>query len=103
MYPRRTALRRVELEGEPRERETYVAKAASFRLKIGGKVGLMKKAEMSGVVVSECGGGRGGRGGGMWSRHTFSPAYLEPTRTGVRSPGAKIESEVGVSIQEPEV
>ncbi len=53
--PRRTA---VELGGEPRERETYVAKAASFRLKIGGVlVGLMEKAEMSGVVVSECGGG----------------------------------------------
>ncbi len=56
MYPRRTALRRVELEGEPRERDTYVAKAASFRLKIGG-VGLTEKAEMSGVVVSDCGGG----------------------------------------------
>ncbi len=28
---------------------------------------------------------------------------LEPTRTGVGSPGAKIESGVGVSIQEPEV
>ena len=39
MYPRRMALRRVELEGEPREREMYVAKAASFRLKIGGVVG----------------------------------------------------------------
>ncbi len=57
MYPRRTALRRVKLEGEPRERETYVAKAASFRLEIGGVVGLIEKAEMSGVVVSECGGG----------------------------------------------
>ncbi len=32
----------------------------------------------------------------MWSRHTFSPACLEPTKTGVGSPGAKIESEVGV-------
>ncbi len=57
MYPRRMALRRVELEGEPRERETYVAKAVSFRLKIGGVVGLMEKAEMSGVIVGECGGG----------------------------------------------
>ncbi len=57
MYPRRMALRRVELEGEPRERETYVAKAASFRLKIGGGGGLMKKAEMSGTIVGECGGG----------------------------------------------
>ncbi len=46
------------MEGEPRERETYVAKAASFRLnKIGGVVGLMKKAEMSGAIVGECGGG----------------------------------------------
>ncbi len=100
MYPRRMALRRVELEGEPRERETYVAKAASLRLKIGGVVGLMEKAEMSGVVGSGCGGGIGGIGGGMWSHHTFSPACLEPTRTGVGSPGAKIDSEGGVSIQE---
>ena len=57
MYPRRMALRRVELEGGPRERETYVAKAASLRLKIGGVVGLMEKAEMSGVIVGESGGG----------------------------------------------
>ncbi len=35
----------------------------------------------------------------MWSRHTFSPACLEPTRTGVGSPGAKMENEVEVSIQ----
>ena len=34
-----------------------MAKAASFRLKIGGVVGLMEKAEMSGVVVGKCGGG----------------------------------------------
>jgi hypothetical protein len=58
MYPRRImALRRVELEGEPRERETYVAKAASLKLKIGVVVGLMEKAEMSGAIVGECGGG----------------------------------------------
>ncbi len=57
MYPRRMALRRVELEGEPRERETYVAKAASLRLLIGGVVGLMEKAAMSGAIVGECGGG----------------------------------------------
>ena len=38
----------------------------------------------------------------MWSRHTFSPACLEPTRTGVWSPEAKMEREVGVRIQEPE-
>jgi hypothetical protein len=51
IYPRRTALRRMELDGEPRERETYVAKGASLRLEMGGVVGLMEKAEMSGVVV----------------------------------------------------
>ena len=102
MYPRRIALSRVELDGEPRERETYVAKAASLRLKIGGVVGLMEKTEMSGVKVGEGGGGWGGSGVGMWSRHTFSLACLEPTRTGVGSPGAKIESEVGVRRQEPE-
>ncbi len=55
--PRRIALRRVDLEGEPRERETYVAKAASLRLKIGGVEGLMEKAEISGAIVGECGGG----------------------------------------------
>ncbi len=54
MYPRRMALRRVVLEGEPREQETYVAKTASFRLEMGRVVGLMQnKAEMSGVVVGE--------------------------------------------------
>ncbi len=56
MYPWRMALRRVELEGEPRERETYVALAASLRLKMGGVVGLMETAEMSGAIVGECGG-----------------------------------------------
>jgi hypothetical protein len=45
MYPRRTALRRVVLEGEPREREKYVAKAVSLRLEMGGVVGLMEKVE----------------------------------------------------------
>ena len=49
MYPRRIALRRVVLEGEPRERETYVAKAASLRLEIGDVVGLMERAEISGA------------------------------------------------------
>ncbi len=39
MYPRWIALRRVVLEGEPRERETYVANAASLRLEIGVVVG----------------------------------------------------------------
>ncbi len=38
----------------------------------------------------------------MWSRHTFSLACLEPTRTGVGSPGAKMERVVGVRRQEPE-
>ncbi len=28
----------------------------------------------------------------MWSRHTFSLARLEPTRTGVGSPGAKMDA-----------
>jgi hypothetical protein len=31
----------------------------------------------------------------MWSRHTFSLARLEPTRLGVGSPGAKMNSVVG--------
>ncbi len=57
MYPRRTALRRVVFEGEPRERETYVAKAASLRLEMGGVVGLMEKAEMSGMIWGGWGGG----------------------------------------------
>ncbi len=48
-------------------------------------------------------GVEGWGGGGMWSRYLFSPACLEPTRTGVGSPGAKIESEVGVRRHEPEV
>jgi len=39
----------------------------------------------------------------MWSRHTFSLTRLEPTRTGVGSPGAKMESVVGVRRQETEV
>ena len=38
----------------------------------------------------------------MWSRHTFSLTRLEPTRTGIGSPGAKMESVVGVRRQEPE-
>ena len=90
------------MDGEPRERETYVAKAASLRLEIGGVVGLMEKAEIRGVIVGESGGGWGGSGDGMWSRHTFSLACLEPTRTGVGSPGAKMEREGGVRTQEPE-
>ncbi len=58
MYPRRMALRRVELEGgEAREREMYVAKAASLRLEIGVVVWLMEKAGMSGAIVGGCGEG----------------------------------------------
>ncbi len=103
MYPRRMALRRVVLEGEPREREIYVAKATSLRLEIGGVVGLMEKAEINGTRWGGWGGGSGWGGGGMWSRYTFSAACLEPTRTGVGSPGAKIDREVGVRRHEPEV
>jgi hypothetical protein len=109
--PRRMAFSRVVLEVEPRERETYVVKEASLMLEMGGTVGLMERAEMSGEGVGTWGwwervyrvsGGWGGGGGGMWSRYTFSLARLEPTRTGVRSPGAKMESVVGVRRQEPE-
>jgi hypothetical protein len=42
-------------------------------------------------------------GGGMWSRHTFSLTRLEPTRTGVGSSRAKMDSVVGMRRQEPEV
>ena len=71
----------------------------------GGEVGLMERAIMGGEQVGKmCGvsGGCWGGGGGMWSRHTFSLTRLEPTRTGVGSPGAKMESVVGVRRQEPE-
>jgi hypothetical protein len=97
-YPRRNALRRVVLEGEPRAREMYVVKEASLMLVMGGEVGLMDRA--SGMCGDS--GGWWGGGGGMWSRHTFSLTRLEPTRTGVGSPGAKMESVVGVRRQEPE-
>ncbi len=73
-----------------------------FEVKDRGVVGLMENAEISGAIVGACSGGEGGREGGMWSHHTFSSACLEPTRTGVGSPGAKMESEVGVGKQEPE-
>ena len=46
MYPRRMALIRVVLEGESRAREMYVVKDASFRLVIGGAVGLIERAVM---------------------------------------------------------
>jgi hypothetical protein len=57
MYPRRMALRRVVLDGEPRERETYVAKAASLRFEMGGVVGLIEKAEIRGTRLGGWGGG----------------------------------------------
>jgi hypothetical protein len=47
-YPRRNALRRVVLEGEPRAREIYVVKEASLRLVMGGAVGLMDRASIGG-------------------------------------------------------
>ena len=83
-----------------------MVKDASFRLVIGGAVGLIERAVMGGGQVGTmCGvsGGWWGGGGGMWSRHTFSLTRLEPTRTGVGSPGAKMESVVGVRRQDPEV
>ena len=79
-----------------------MVKEASFRLVIGGAVGLIERAVMGGGQVGKmC--GYLGVGGGMWSRHTFSLTRLEPTRTGVGSPGAKMESVVGVRRQDPEV
>ncbi len=72
----------------------------------GGAVGLMEKAVIGGGRVGricEVSGGRWGGGGGMWSRHKFSLTRLEPTRTGVGSPGTKMDSVVGVRRQEPEV
>ena len=63
---------------------------------------MMEKAVRSEGRGGESGGGWGGRGGGMWRRQTFSLACLEPTRTGVGSPGAKMEREVGVRRHEPE-
>ena len=83
-----------------------MVKEASFRLVIGGAVGLIERAVMGGGQVGTmCGvsGGWWGGKGGMWSRHTFSLTRLEPTRTGVGSPGAKMESVVGVRRQDPEV
>jgi hypothetical protein len=106
MYPRRMALRRVVLEGEPRAREMQVVKEASLRFEMGGTLGLMEGAVMGGERVGKmCGvsGGWWGGEGGMWSRHKFSLTRLEPTRTGVGSPGAKLDSVVGVRRQEPEV
>jgi hypothetical protein len=58
--PRRMALRRVVLEGEPRAREMYVVKEASFRLEMGRAMGLMEKAVISGEkmgILCEVSGG----------------------------------------------
>jgi hypothetical protein len=96
--------------GRGAERARDVSSEGSiFEVRGGGIVGLMEKADISGGVLGVCGrldrvddksGGCGGRGGGIWSRHTFSSwACLEPTRTGVGSPGANIESEVGIRRQ----
>ncbi len=49
VYPR--------MEGGPREREKYVAKAASLRLEIGGVVGLMERAEIRGARLGGWDGG----------------------------------------------
>ena len=83
-----------------------MVKDASFRLVIGGAVGLIERAVMGGGQVGKMCGVSGGWWGGegvMLSRHTFSLTRLEPTRTGVGSPGAKMESVVGVRRQDPEV
>ena len=67
---------------------------------------MIERAVMGGEQVGMmCGvsGGWWGGGGGMCSRHTFSLTRLEPTRMGVGSPGAKMDSVVGVRRQEPEV
>ncbi len=70
-------------------------------------MGLMERVVIGGERVGKmCGvSGRWWEGGGgMWSRHTFSLTRLEPTRTGVGSPGAKMDSSMmGVRRQEPEV
>jgi hypothetical protein len=70
-------------------------KEAPLRFVTGGVVGVMERAGMGGGRVGtrcEVLGGWWGGGGGMWSRHTFSLIRLEPTRTGVGSPGVKMES-----------
>ncbi len=77
-----------------------------MRFETGGAVGLMERVVMGGGQMGKMCGVSGGwwrGGGGMWSRHTFSLTRLEPTRTGVGSPGAKMDSVVGVRRQEPKV
>ncbi len=81
-------------------------KEASLRFEMGGTVGLMERAVIDGERVGKMcvvSGGWWGGVGGMWSRHTFSLTRLEQTRTGVGSPGAKMDSVVGVRRLEPEV
>ncbi len=83
-----------------------MVKEASLRFVIGGAVGLMERTVMGGEQVGkmcEVSGGWWRGGGGMWSRHTFSLTRLDPTRTGGGSPGAKMESVMGVMRQDPEV
>ncbi len=66
-------------------------------------MGLMERAVIGGERVGDmCGvsGGWCGGGGGMWSRHTFSLTRLEPTKMGVGSPRAKMDSVVAGSEEE---
>jgi hypothetical protein len=73
-------------------------KEASLRFEMGGTVELMERAVIGGKRVEGMCGVSGrwwGGGGGMWSRHTFSLTRLEPTRTGVGSPGANMDNGVG--------
>jgi hypothetical protein len=82
-----------------------VVKEASLRFEMGGTLGLMERAVMSGEQVGKMCGVSGGwcvGGGGMWGRRCHV-TRLEPTRTGVGSPGSKMDSVVGVRRQETEV
>jgi hypothetical protein len=89
MYPRRMALRRVVLEGEPRERETYVAKAASLRLEMGGGVvGLMEKADIRETKLGMCGGVGGGSGWDVESPHVLVSLF-RANEDGCRVSGGK--------------
>ncbi len=94
-------------------KEGGVGRGAESARDVGGEGGVFKIGDgRDGRVDGEGsyrwvkGGGnvRGIRGGGC-SRHTFSLARLEPTRPGVGSCGAKMDSVsvVGARRQEPEV
>jgi hypothetical protein len=89
--------------GAERARDICGEGSVFFKVRDGGSSGLMEKADIRETKLGVCGGVGGGGGGGMWSRHTISLACLEPTRTSVASPGANIESEVGVRRYEPEI